>query len=63
MTDREKEIEKKYCNIIKQDGGWNTYIQIDHQSFFICNSTDRKLAKWFSSQIAIALARLIEKEK
>lgn len=42
---------------------WNTYLQIDHQGFCICEQTTEDRANWYADMLTIALERLIEREK
>jgi len=60
MTSRERNIRKKYTRIAKIGEDNVLFLSIDHQEFKI-EITPAKV-KWFQKMIAIALARMVEKE-
>lgn len=41
---------------------WNTYLQIDHQSFCVVDQTSKKRAMWFANMLAVALDRMTKAE-
>lgn len=54
-------LESEFIKIKQQDGGWNCYLQIDHQSFCIIENTTKKRAKWYGEMLSKALERMINK--
>lgn len=56
-------IREKYIRVVKMGDKWNTYLQIDHQGFCICEQTTEDRANWYADMLTIALERLIEREK
>lgn len=56
-------LRRRYTRILKVGSRWNTYLKIDDQSFYVVEQTSRARARWFADMLAIALERLIRKEK
>ena len=54
------DLQKRFTRVVKIGDKWNTYLQIDHQSFCVVEQTCHKRAKWFSKMLGVALKRLIE---
>ena len=60
MTPREREIKKKYTRVTKFGDMPILFLSIDQQEFKV-EITPSKV-KWFQKMLAIALARMIDKE-
>ncbi len=60
MTPREREIKKKYTRVANIADENVLFLSIDQQEFKV-EITPSKV-KWFQKMLAIALARMIEKE-
>lgn len=65
MTTKQRQaaIRKRYVLITEIFGGWNTYLQIDHQGFCIFQGTSKRRAAWFARQLTVALDRMLENHK
>ena len=55
-----QQLRRKYTRAVKIADKWNTYLQIDHQSFCVVEQTTEKRAKWYEKMMAVALKRIIE---
>ena len=62
-TMNKKEIKEKYTRIVKMGDKWNTYLQIDHQGFCVCEQTTKKRADWYVDMLTTALQRLLIETK
>jgi hypothetical protein len=51
-------LQKRYTRVVKIGDKWNTYLNIDHQSFCVVEQTTKKRAMFFSRMLAIALERV-----
>jgi hypothetical protein len=60
---RAKQLQRRYTRVVKACDKWNTFLQIDHQGFYVVAQTSKREAQWFARMLGIALARLVEKEK
>ena len=63
MTERQKELEKKYTRASMIDGKWSVFMQIDHQSFTVVYDTTKARSNWHRNMLSIALDRLIKTER
>lgn len=63
LTDRQKELKKKYTRAVRYDGKWTVYMQIDHQGFTVVHDTTKSRCDWHRDMLAIALDRLIKTER
>lgn len=63
LTERQKELRKKYTRITQIGGEYVAYLQIDHQGFNVTyDTTNKKHAEWSRDMLAIALDRMISSE-
>jgi hypothetical protein len=61
-------MRKRYVRVLHDQWGdeisaYRPLLRIDHQEFEVCLWTDSARANWFADQLAIALARLVERER
>ena len=63
LTDRQKDLKKKYTRACMVDSKWAVFMQIDHQGFSVVSDTTRGRANWHRNMLAIALDRLIKTER
>ena len=56
------EVKEKYVRVVKINGKWNAYLQIDQQGFCVCEQTTKKRANWYADMLTAALQRLITNE-
>jgi hypothetical protein len=59
---RERYTRVQYDKWADEVFAYRPFLRIDHQEFEVCPWTDRARANWFADQLAIALARLVERE-
>ena len=52
-------LRRRYTRVVKVGDKWNTYLQIDHQGFRVVEQTCHHRARWFATNLAIALARML----
>jgi len=57
------QIRRRYTRVVKINNKWNCYLHIDHQRFCVVKAPNRRLAQWFSKQLAIALERMLKDRK
>ena len=63
LTERQKELKKKYTRITEIDCEYVAFFMVDNQSFSIADgATTKKRADWFCNMISIALDRMIQDE-
>lgn len=55
-------LQKRYTRTVQLGSAWNTYLQIDHQSFCVVEQTSKRRAEWFAKRLATALERMIARE-
>jgi hypothetical protein len=63
LTERQKELRKKYTRAIKVDGKWTVHMQIDFQGFTVVYDTTKARCNWHRDMLAFALDRLINEER
>ena len=56
------EVKEKYVRVVKINGKWNAYLQIDQQGFCVCEQTTKKRANWYADMLSVALERLMAKK-
>lgn len=60
---KERMFRRRYTRVVKMGAKWSTYLQIDHQGFCVVEQTSKRRAEWFARMLAIAFARMVEKER
>lgn len=56
-------VKEKHVRVVKIGDKWNTYLQIDHQSFCVVEQTTKKRAEWFGNMLGLAIQRLKSEER
>ena len=63
LTERQKDLKKKYTRIVELDCEYAAFFKVDNQSFSIVDgATTKKRADWYCDMMAKALDRLIKTE-
>ena len=63
LTPNERRMRDTYTRVLVDfDFVAKAFLRVDQQEFEVCDWTERKRADWFADQLAIALARLVERE-
>ena len=68
LSPEAKAMRKRYTRVqLERDPDgvcvYRAFLRIDHQEFDVTPMTSRARANWFADQLAIALARLVERER
>lgn len=63
MNKEKKRIAKDYVRVVQIADAWNTYVNIEFQSFCIVEQTTKERAIYFGEMMASALHNLLKIEK
>jgi hypothetical protein len=63
LTERQKELRKKYTRIAEMDCEYAPFLQIENQGFSVkIGACSKSKAEWYCDMVAIALDNLIKAE-
>jgi hypothetical protein len=68
LSPEAKRLRKRYTRVqydkwADEVFAYRPFLRIDHQEFEVCPWTDSARANWFADQLAIAMARLVKRER